>query len=108
MATYEDFQNLLIRVGTIIEAQRIDGADKLLRLKVDFGTQKRQIVSGIAVFYPDPEVLIGKQYPFVLGIPFRTIRGVESQGMILAVDPGDGSIVMLPPEKEVPDGATVR
>lgn len=97
-----------IRIGTIIEAEKVADADKLLRFIVDFGTEKRQILSGIAQFYPDPSVLIGLQFPFFLSIPPRTIRGLVSDGMLMAIDPGDGSIIMLKPEKDVPKGAVVR
>lgn len=107
--TTVDFFANDIRIGTIIEAEKVANADKLLRFLVDFGTEKRQILSGIAMYYPDPTVLIGRQFAFVLSIPPRTIRGLESQGMIVAIDPSDESgIVMLTPEREVPKGSVVR
>jgi len=105
-ATFEDFSKLQIRIGLVIEAERIEGTDKLLKLKVDFGDEKRQIVSGIAEFYK-PEQLINKEFPFVVNLEPRTIRGVESQGMILAIGTGD-KIVLLKPQKKVPAGAGVR
>lgn len=105
--TFEDFKKLDIRVGTIIACEKVEGADKLLRLEVDFGDFKRQIVSGIAQFYT-PEDLVGKQCPFILNLEPRTIRGVESQGMLMAADPGDDSAVLLYPDKKVPEGAIIR
>jgi methionine--tRNA ligase beta chain len=103
--TFDDFKKLQIRIGIIIEAQRIEGTDKLLKLKVDFGDEKKQIVSGIAQFYK-PEQLINKEFSFVVNLEPRAIRGVESQGMILAIGTG-GKIVLLKPQKKVPAEASV-
>jgi len=105
MINFEDFSKVQIRIGLIVEAERIEGTDKLLKLKVDFGDEKRQIVSGIAEFYK-PEQLIGKEFPFVVNLEPRTIRGVESQGMILAIGNND-KIVLLKPQKKVPAGSNV-
>jgi methionine--tRNA ligase beta chain len=105
-ATFEDFSKLQIRIGLVIEAERIEGTDKLLKLQVDFGNEKRQIVSGIAEFYK-PGQLINKEFPFVVNLEPRTIRGVESQGMILAIGTKD-KIVLLKPQKKVPPGVGVR
>lgn len=104
---YDEFSKLEIQIGEILSAEKIEGATKLLRLQVDFEDFQRQIVSGIAEFYT-PEELIGKKCPFLVNLEPRTIRGVESQGMILAVDPGDGSAVLLHPDKDVALGSTVR
>lgn len=103
--TFEDFRKLRIRIGLIVDAERVEGTDKLLKLQVDFGDEKRQIVSGIAEFYK-PEQLIGKQFPFVVNLEPRVIRGVESQGMILGIDAGE-KIVLLKPQKKVPAGSIV-
>ena len=104
-ATFEVFKKLRIRIGLIVEAEKVEGTDKLLKLKVDFGDEKRQIVSGIAQFYK-PEQLIGKEFPFVVNLEPRVIRGVESQGMILAISNGE-KIVLLKPQKKVPTGSPV-
>lgn len=103
---FGDFGKLRIRIGLIVEAKRVEGTAKLLKLQVDFNDEKRQIVSGIAEFYK-PEQLIGKQFPFVVNLEPRIIRGVESQGMILAVDVG-GKAVLLKPHRKVPIGSVVR
>ena len=103
--TFEDFKKLQIRIGLILEVEKVEGTDKLLRLQVDFGDEKRQIVSGIAEFY-EPEYLVGKQFSFVVNLEPRVIRGVESQGMILAVSTND-KIVLLKPHKKVPAGSFV-
>lgn len=103
--TFEEFKKLQIRIGLIVEAERVEGTDKLLRLQVDFGDEKRQIVSGIAEFYA-PEKLIGKQFSFVTNLEPRVIRGVESQGMILGISAGE-KVVLLKPQKKVPAGSNV-
>lgn len=121
MATIDDFGKIEMRVGTIKVAEYIEGADKLLRLEVDFGTKKvtqedgtetdvpdvRQILSGIREYY-QPEDLIGKQCPFVTNLEPRKLRGLESHGMILAVGLEDGGAVLLHPDKEVPPGTKLR
>jgi tRNA-binding EMAP/Myf-like protein len=123
MATIDEFHKIEMKIGKIISAERIEGADKLLKLMVDFGfttfntndgeTSKaeqvadiRQILSGIAEWY-QPEDLIGKLCPFVTNLPTRTMRGLESQGMILAVGVGD-SAVLLHPDKAVELGSKLR
>ena len=106
MITFDDFKKLDIRMGKVLTAEKIEGADKLLKLEVDFGEEKRQIVSGIAESYA-PEDLIGKEFPFVINLEPRVLRGVESQGMIMAVSV-DGKAVLLEPDKEVPPGSIVK
>lgn len=106
-ATFDDFVKLDIRIGTIKVAEQHPNADKLLRLELDFGEETRQILAGIAETYPDPTVLIGKQIPVVFNLEPRKIRGLESQGMIMATD-NDAGIVLLHPEEEVAAGSLVR
>ena len=105
MINYEEFEKLRIRIGLIVEAEGVEGTDKLLKLEVDFDDEKRQVVSGIAEFYK-PEQLIGKQFSFVTNLEPRVIRGVESQGMILGISAG-GKVVLLKPQKKVPAGSNV-
>ncbi len=102
----EDFKKLEIRIGKIVTAEKIEGADRLLKLDVDFGEFKRQIVSGIAEFYK-PEDLIGKECPFLVNLEPRTFMGVESQGMLMATGV-DGSAVLMHPDKEVPVGSLIK
>ena len=106
--TYDDFKKMDIRVGTIKEVEPVPETDKLLRFQIDFGTDLgvRQIVSGIHEYYPDPNVLVGRQLLYIVNLEPRTIRGIESNGMLLAV--GEGDPVLLIPEKEVPAGSSVR
>ena len=103
--TFDEFQKLRIQIGLIVEAERVGGTDKLLKLQVDFGDEKRQIVSGIAQFYA-PERLVGKEFPFVTNLEPRIIRGIESQGMILAIGVGEKA-VLLKPLKKVPPGSLI-
>jgi methionine--tRNA ligase beta chain len=106
MITYDDFMKLDIRIGTLRRAEKVQGADKLIRLEVDLGGEQRQVVAGMAHIY-SPEEFIGKQVPILVNLEPRKLRGIESQGMILAVDV-DGRPVMLLPDKEVPAGSVVR
>jgi methionine--tRNA ligase beta chain len=106
MITFDDFRKLDIRIGQIVSAEKIQGTDKLLKLEIDFGMEKRQIVAGIAESYEAGQ-LIGRQIPVLMNLEARTIRGVQSQGMILAADFG-GNPILLIPEREVPPGSTIR
>ncbi|MAZ29752.1 hypothetical protein CL655_00505 [bacterium] len=105
--SYGDFAKLTIRIGTITTAEVVPEADKLLRLEVDFGDEQRQIVSGIREFVAEPEALIGTQAPFITNLAPRTIRGLESQGMILAVGDED-TFTFLRPDRDVPPGTAVH
>lgn len=103
---FEDFKKLEIRVGKIISAEKVEGADRLLKLEVDFTTEKRQIVSGIAEFYKADD-LVNKEFVFIINLEARKFKGIESQGMILAAY-DEGRPVLLHPDKEVPAGSIVK
>ena len=107
MINFEELQKVDLRVGKIVEAERVDGSDKLLKLQVDLGAEigQRQIVAGIQQFY-QPEVLIGRQIVVVVNLETRVLRGLESQGMLLAAN--DNGPVLLAPDKEVPSGVKIR
>ena len=106
--SYEEFAKLEIRNGTIEAVGLVEGADRLLKLTVDLGGEsKRQIVSGLREFFVEPEELVGKQCPFLVNLEPRMIRGLESQGMILAGGEGD-SFTLLHPSKVVPSGTQVH
>jgi methionyl-tRNA synthetase len=96
-ATFEDFSKLDLRVGTIIEAEKMPKANKLLVLKVDTGIDVRTIVSGIAEYF-SPEEVIGKRVTVFVNLAPRALRGVESQGMILMTNDKDGKLVFVNPE----------
>lgn len=105
---YDDFAKLDIALGTIISVELIDGADKLLKLMVEVGEeQPRQILSGIREFFHDPQILVGRQCPFVLNLAPRTIRGLESQGMILA-SLSDDIFALLEPSTLLAPGTRVN
>jgi methionine--tRNA ligase beta chain len=106
--SYDDFAKLEIKIGTIAAVEIVEGADKLLKLTVDVGEESpRQIVSGIRLFFADPQELVGKQCPFLTNLAPRTIRGLESQGMILAGG-GDEAFALLHPSRIMPAGTLVR
>ncbi len=106
MITFDDFQKLNFRVGTIKTADAVPGSDKLLKLIVDIGEEERQLVAGIAKEY-SPEKLPGKQIVVLTNLEPKTLMGVESNGMLLAADM-DGKPVLLVPDKEVPGGTPIR
>jgi methionyl-tRNA synthetase len=86
--TIEDFAKLDLRLGTVKEAKKVEGADKLLQLQVSFGAFERQILAGIALSM-QPQDLVGKQFLFLVNLPPKTMKGVESTGMILATGSSD-------------------
>lgn len=114
MISFEEFKKLDIRIGRIEHAERIPDSDKLLRLEVNLGNDPstgsgreiRQIVAGIAQYY-EPEKLIGRSVPILVNLEPRMLRGVESQGMLLASDAG-GEPVLFSPDKDIPPGSVVR
>lgn len=109
LISYDDFKKLDARLGTVLVAEAVPDSDKLIRFELDFGEgQPRQILSAIREWYPEPAQLIGKQLLFVINLAPRTIRGLESQGMLMAVDGVDGAPVFLVAEKEAAPGSKVR
>lgn len=108
MISYDDFAKLEIVLGTITEVSIVEDADKLLKLMVDVGEpQPRQIISGIRTFFDDPQSLVGVQCPFLTNLEPRTIRGYESQGMILASNHED-LFGLLIPHNTLPNGTKVK
>jgi len=103
---FEDFQKIDLRVGKVLEAEKVEGSEKLLKLIVDLGSEKRQLVAGIAKYYK-PEDLIEKEIVVVANLEPKNLMGIESQGMLLAADV-NGEPVILIPEKEVPPGTKIR
>ena len=104
---FEQWEKLDIRVGTILECEKVPKADKLLRFLIDDGLERRTIVSGIAKYYA-PEDLVGKQVCFLANLPARKLRGIDSQGMILSAENFDGSLCVITPEKSVRPGSQVK
>ncbi len=108
--TYDDFCKLDLRVGTIAEAGPHPNADRLIVLQVDLGSETRQIIAGIKAYY-EPETLVGKQIVVVTNLAPRKMRGLESNGMLLAASAMEGDemkdVVVLSPSKSVPSGSSV-
>jgi methionyl-tRNA synthetase len=104
---FEDFSKMDLRVGTILEAEKMPKANKLLVLKVDTGIDIRTIVSGIAESF-SPEEVIGKKVTVLVNLVPRNLRGVESQGMILMTNNAEGKLVFVNPDAEVENGETVN
>lgn len=114
MINYDDFTKVEIRIGEVLSVELIEGADKLLKCMVDVGDVDvegnkvpRQILSGIREYLKDPQVLVGKKFPYVTNLEPRTIRGFESQGMILAAS-HEGSLALLVPTADVPVGTKIK
>lgn len=130
--TIDDFAKVEIRMGTVVSAEKAEGADKLLKIIFDFGSAEqnseneeqfvrlpelvekypgrdvRQIMSAIAELFPDPTILVGKQICVCTNLEPRVFRGHESQGMLLAVDNPDGGITFIGPEGKVPAGTRIH
>lgn len=131
---YDDFAKVEIRVGQILSVEKVPETDKLLKLSVDFGERTetvlpilaqepgaidaklepkpqrdtRQIISGISLHFPDPAVLVGKKCLFVTNLEARKIKGLESDGMILALSGPEGAFSLLEPNATIPVGARVK
>ncbi len=123
MITFEEFSKVEIKAGKILSAEKIPDTDKLLKLMVDFaekveiksedGTitfqlKTRQIVSGIALYFPDPQVLVGKTCMFVTNLEPRVIKGHESNGMLFAVSTTEGAFSLLEPASSIPPGTMAK
>ena len=106
MISIDDFKKVELRVAKIIEAARVEGSDKLLKLKVDIGEEQRQIVAGIGKSY-EPEQLISREIIIVANLEPRSLMGLESQGMLLAANDESGPIILVP-EKETRPGTGIR
>ena len=106
VVSFDDFCKVDIRVGKVLECEKVPKADKLLKFKIDDGMGGRTIVSGIAKYYK-PEDLVGKEVCFIANFEPRKLKGVESQGMILSAENADGSLVVIGPQGEVKPGCKV-
>lgn len=134
MISFDDFKKVEITVGKILSAEKVPETDKLLKLSVDFGNntnyesgtnvqigttspnpslekegrEVRQIISGISAYFPDPQALVGKKCMFVTNLEPRTIKGLESNGMLFAVSTDDGKFSLLEPSAEIPEGTRAK
>ena len=105
--TYDDFQKMDIRTGTIIEAEKVAKTKKLMKLKIDTGIDQRTVVSGIAEYY-EPEQVIGKQVSILVNLEPRELKGIMSQGMILMAEDADGSLKFVSPVQTVKNGSEIK
>ncbi|MBA4321339.1 MAG: methionine--tRNA ligase, partial [Odoribacter sp.] len=105
--SFDDFTRVDIRTATILEAEKIPKTTKLLKLKIDTGTDVRTIVSGIAEYY-EPEAIIGKQISIIANLEPRNIKGIESKGMILMAEDSDGKLVIVSPIEKVGNGSMIK
>lgn len=104
---YEDFAKLDIRIGTVLAAERVPETDKLIKCTIDFGELgERTIVSGIAE-WKAPEDLVGRQLPYIVNLAPRMLRGIESQGMLLAASDENG-LALISPERETTRGTRLK
>ena len=104
---FDEFQKLDLRIGKIVEAAQIPGSRNLIKMMIDFGTEKRQAVAGLLKWYK-PEDLVGKKCAFILNLQHRVMMGVESQCMIFAAEDEAGNVVVLQPEKDIAEGSKIR
>jgi methionyl-tRNA synthetase len=104
--SYEAFSEMKMIIATILEAEKVPGADKLLRLTLDDGKEKRTVVSGIAQHYT-PQEIIGKQVLLLANLAPRKLKGIESRGMILMAE-SDGKLIFVSPESNVKNGSVVK
>lgn len=128
LINFDEFKKVEITVGKILSAEKVPETDKLLKLSVDFGLKIvsgpapvagagllpvpepdiRQIISGIAIHFPDPQALVGRKFMFVTNIPPRAVKGLESNGMILALGTEDGKFSLLEPSGEISEGTRAK
>jgi methionine--tRNA ligase beta chain len=104
--SFADFQKIDLRVGKIVEATQVPDSKKLIKIIVDFGTEKRQAVAGLLKYYK-PEELVGKKCVFLLNLQKRMLAGLESQCMVLAAEDEAGNVVVLQPEKDIAEGSKI-
>jgi methionine--tRNA ligase beta chain len=105
--TIDEFKNVDLRIAKVLSAERVENSDKLLKLKVDLGSEERQVLAGIGKAYT-PEEIVGKEIVMVANLDPRMMMGLESQGMLLAATDTEGKPVILRPDSEVEPGAGIR
>lgn len=105
----DEFAKVEISIGTVLGAERVPETDKLIKCSIDFGEEAgpRTIVSGVAQYVPEPESLVGRQLAYITNLAPRTIKGIESNGMLLAVGEGD-AFAFLVPDRSVPPGTSAH
>ena len=104
--SFADFEKIELRIGKIIEATAVPESKKLIKILVDFGSERRQAVAGLLKYYK-PEELMGKKCVFLLNLQRRMLAGIESQCMILAAEDESGNVAVLQPEKDIVEGSKI-
>ena len=104
---FDDFQNMDLRVVTVLKAEKVAKTKKLLKLQVSTGVDTREVISGIAEYY-EPKDLIGQQVLMLINLAAKEIKGVPSHGMILMAEDANGALSLMQPAKPVKDGSTVK
>ena len=104
--TFDDFTKLDIRIGEVEEAEPVAESRNLLKLIVDFGSEKLQCVAGLLKYY-EPEELVGKKFAFLTNLQRRKLMGIESQCMILAAEDDEGTVALVSPEKDIASGSKI-
>ena len=104
--TFDEFQKIDLRIGKIIEASAVPESKKLIKILVDFGSEKRQAVAGLLKYYK-PEELVGKKCVFILNLQRRMLAGLESQCMVLAAEDEAGNVTVLQSEKDIVEGSKI-
>jgi methionine--tRNA ligase beta chain len=103
---FADFEKIDLRIGKIVEAIQVPKSRKLIKILVDFGSEKRQAVAGLLKYYK-PEELVNKKCVFLLNLQRRMLGGIESQCMILAAEDAAGTVSVLQPEKDIAEGSKI-
>ncbi len=107
LVSFDEFKKIDMRVAKVLSAEKVEKTDKLLRLEVQIGEEKRQIVAGMAEFL-SPDELVGKTVVVVVNLQPVKIRGLESQGMLLAAETESGELSLVTVEKEIASGAKIK
>ena len=103
---FDEFSKIDLRVGTVIEAEAVEKSEKLLKLLVDTGLDKRTILSGIAKYY-SPDDLLNKQVMILINLKSRKMMGIESEGMLLLAEDPDGSLKLMQPDNNISNGSVI-
>jgi methionine--tRNA ligase beta chain len=106
MIKFDDFQKLDIRIGKITKVEKVENADKLYKLQVDIGDEKRQVIAGIADRFSESD-LVDQLFPFVINLEPAKIRGLESQAMILVAEDKQKNLALLKPSKDLKPGSKI-
>ncbi len=105
--SYDEFDKMDIRIARVLEAERVPKTDKLIKMELDTGIDKRTVVSGIAEYF-DPTDLVGKQVSLLANLAPRKIRGILSHGMVLLAEEPDGKLIFVSPEEKSSEGSVIK